>query len=46
MKNKILWCKEKGLKLVEPNDNLSEEYYKNAEESLRIAIQIKDTEFK
>jgi len=43
-KNKISWCKEqnKGLKLIEPNDNLAEEYYKNAEESLRIAVQIKD----
>ena len=43
-KNKISWCKEqnKGLKLIQPNDNLAEEYYKNAEESLRIAVQIKD----
>ena len=43
-KNKISWCKEqnKGLKLIEPNDSLAEEYYKNAEESLRIAVQIKD----
>lgn len=44
-KNKISWCKEqnKGLKLIKPNDNLADQYYKNAEESLRIAILIKDT---
>lgn len=44
-KSKISWCKgqNKGLKLIEPNDSLAEEYYKNAEESLRIAVQIKDT---
>ena len=31
--NKINWCKgkEKGIKLIEPNDNLSAEYYENAE---------------
>lgn len=44
-KSKISWCKgqNKGLKLIEPNDSLTEEYYKNAEESLRIAVQIKDS---
>ncbi len=38
----INWCKkqEKGIKLVEPNDNLSEEYFKNAEESLRVLRNI------
>jgi len=43
-KSKISWCKwqNKGLKLIEPNDSLAEEYYKNAEESLRIAVHIKD----
>ena len=36
--NKISWCKkkERGIKIIEPNDNLSEEYYKNAEESLKV----------
>jgi uncharacterized protein (UPF0332 family) len=42
---KISWCKrkEKGIKLVEPSENLSEEYYKNAEESLRVLRSIKET---
>ena len=31
------WCKKHGMKLIEPNDNLSEEYYKSAEETLRVA---------
>lgn len=30
------WCKNQGLKLIEPNNNLAEEFYKNAEETLRI----------
>lgn len=44
-RSKISWCKEqnKGLRLINPNDNLAEQYYKNAEESLRIGILIKDT---
>lgn len=43
--NKISWCKkqEKGIKLIEPNDNLSEEYYRNAEESLKVLRSIKET---
>lgn len=43
--NKIGWCKkqDKGIKIVEPNDNLSEEYYNNAEESLRVLRSIKET---
>ena len=43
--NKISWCKkqEKGIKLIEPNDNLSEEYYQNAEESLKVLRSIKET---
>jgi len=42
---KISWCKEqkKGIKLIEPNENLSDEYYKNAEESLSVLRSIKDT---
>jgi len=43
---KISWCKKqsKGIKLVNPSDNLSEEYYKNAEESLRVLRNIQGTE--
>jgi uncharacterized protein (UPF0332 family) len=35
------WCKKKGMKLIEPNDNLTEEYFKNAEETLRVTNLIK-----
>ena len=43
---KISWCKkqDKGIKLVEPNDNLSDEYYKNAEESLKVLRSIIETQ--
>lgn len=43
--NKISWCKkqDKGIKLVKPSDNLSKEYYQNAEESLRVLRSIKET---
>lgn len=36
MKNKIGWCfdKKDGLRIIEPNPNLSEAYIKKAEESL------------
>ena len=36
--NQISWCKNQknGIKLIEPNDNLSEEYLRNAEESMKI----------
>jgi uncharacterized protein (UPF0332 family) len=39
----IKWCKgqRKGIKLVEPNDNLFEEYIQTAEESLDILKSIK-----
>ena len=42
---KISWCKNqnKGIKLVEPNDNLSDEYYSNAEESLEVLRSITPT---
>lgn len=40
---KIKFCKEKGLKLIEPNNNLAEEYFKNAEETLRITNLIKNS---
>ena len=42
---KISWCKKKegGIKIQEPNDNLSQEYYENAEESMRVLKSIKET---
>ena len=42
---KIIWCKKKkdGIKIQEPNDNLSREYYENAEESLRVLRNINET---
>jgi len=45
---KINWCKKqkKGIKLIEINDNLSQEYFDNAEESLRVLRSIKETESK
>ncbi|HLC19416.1 MAG TPA: hypothetical protein VJK72_00735 [Candidatus Nanoarchaeia archaeon] len=39
----IDWCKKHGMKLIEPNDNLSEEYYTNAEETLRVTNLIKNS---
>ncbi len=37
------WCKkqEKGIKLIEPNDNLSKEYLSNAEETLDVLKRLK-----
>ena len=32
----LAWCKKQGMKLIEPNDNLAEEYFRNAEETLRV----------
>jgi len=42
---KINWCKKQafGIKIQEPNDNLSQEYLANAEESLRVLRKIKET---
>jgi uncharacterized protein (UPF0332 family) len=42
---KISWCKKKegGIKIQEPNDNLSQEYYENAEESMKVLKSIKET---
>ena len=37
------WCKKQGMKVIEPNDNLAEEYFKNAEETLRVANLIKES---
>ena len=39
----IKWCKQQGMRLVKPNDNLAEEYYKNAEETLRVSNLTKTT---
>jgi len=39
----IEWCRKKGLKLIEPNSNLAEEYYRNAEETLKVTNLIKDS---
>lgn len=38
------WCKKqkKGIKLVEPNENLCKEYIKSAEETLTVLKDIKD----
>lgn len=42
---KISWCKKKkgGIQIQEPNDNLSKEYFENAEESLKVLRSIKKT---
>lgn len=42
---KISWCKKQkaGIKIQEPNDNLSREYYENAEESMRVLKSIRET---
>lgn len=42
MKIDFGWCKKKGMELIEPNDNLSEEYFKSAEETLRSLKLTKD----
>ncbi|MFH1175092.1 MAG: hypothetical protein V1725_08245 [archaeon] len=39
----IEWCKKQGMKLVEPNDDLAEEYYLSAEETLRVTNLIKNS---
>ncbi|PIN72041.1 hypothetical protein COT48_00240 [Candidatus Woesearchaeota archaeon CG08_land_8_20_14_0_20_47_9] len=43
MKMSFEWCKKKGMKLIEPTDNLAEEYFKNAEDTLKITNMIKDS---
>ncbi len=45
MNNKLKWCRNQknGITLIEPNDNLAEEYYKNAEETLKMTRQTKDS---
>src|SRR3989344_5439031 len=43
---KISWCKKQsnGIKIQEPNDNLSDEYYRTAEESMKVLQKIKETQ--
>ena len=43
--DKLKWCKKqsKGIKLVEPSEEISKEYYQNAEESLKVLRSIEDT---
>jgi len=43
---KINWCKQQknGIRLIEPNDNLSLEYFNNAEESMKVLKQIYSTQ--
>jgi uncharacterized protein (UPF0332 family) len=43
---KINWCKKQstGIKFIEPNENLSKEYYRNAEESLRVLRKIHEVQ--
>jgi len=42
---KINWCKKQkdGIRIQEPNDNVSQEYYKNAEESMKVLRALKKT---
>lgn len=37
------WCKKQGLKLIAPNDNLAEEYFSSAEETLRVSNAIRNS---
>ncbi len=37
------WCKKQGMRLTEPSESLAEEYYKSAEETLRVSNLIKDS---
>jgi len=43
---RINWCKKQkaGIKIQEPNENLSQEYYENAEESLKVLRNIEKTQ--
>lgn len=43
---KIKWCKcqKKGIRLIEPNNNLAEEYLKNAEESMKVLKAVYPTQ--
>lgn len=41
---RLRWCftQKRGIKLIEPNNNLAQEYFKNAEETLRLANVTKE----
>lgn len=41
----ISWCKQqsKGIQIIRPNDNLTDEYFRTAEESLLVLNKIKET---
>lgn len=41
MDDKLNWCFTQGMKFISPNDNLSEEYFNSAEETLMVANLIK-----
>ncbi len=43
---KINWCKKQkgGIKIQEPNENLSKEYFENAEESMKVLRSIHATQ--
>jgi uncharacterized protein (UPF0332 family) len=43
---KLNWCKKQsnGVVFIEPNDNLSMEYFNNSEESLRVLRKIMETQ--
>lgn len=37
MDDKLEWCFDHGIKLITPNNNLADEYFSNAEETLLVA---------
>ncbi|MCX6706726.1 MAG: hypothetical protein NT001_01135 [Candidatus Woesearchaeota archaeon] len=43
---KISWCKcqDRGIRIIESNDNLSREYFSNAEESMKVLRSIWNTQ--
>lgn len=40
---KIKWCFSQGMKLIEPNERIANDYYRHAEETLRVLNLIKDS---
>jgi len=43
--SRLDWCKKqsKGIKLIDPSDNLSKEYFASAEETLKVLHSMKNT---
>ena len=43
MADRLKWCfkQRKGIRLIEPNENLAEEYIRSAEETLAVLSNIK-----